>query len=423
MKQIFTLLYSGIFIGFLSFPNTGHAWAPCGPVFAGEDASGVFHNLLDILIYVALVVGWLSLIVAICFFIFSLFRLFTLRISLGTYLKQIIVGVLIFLLLIVGAKIVGLSDDKKASDWLDCFGGEEIIREEITKGGKEIKRKSDDLISGTSLHPYENSVHAVEMPFFKEVKWKLKDLQYRTFKRIPVFSDSEKDLFKMGWALGQTAGFELAYLVLEKNDEFSIDSVYTDQKVDQVKLDKLIIQVKKLLKERSVDTVVLAHNHPQKANLVEFGTEYFNPPSIPDMTTFYYLSHIAGQNQKKAESWVMDPKGVYFISNTKMNPIIDPHDSDLESPKGTNSFIEGCVAHEIETKTHMSAECRHVYDSLTNQYLDSLAEIGNRCIIQGCSIDGLRANVLSEIKNIFRVNVKFYTYEELLGEEWLSSLK
>lgn len=417
-KQKIQIIYSGIIFGFLGLPSISYAWSPCDPVLDGQSVNEIFQNLFDILIYVALVVGWLSLFVAIFIFIFSLFRVFTLHISIGQYIKQIIVGVLIFLLLIVGGQIAGLSDDKKATDWFECFGGEEKVREEITKSGEEFKRNNDDLLADNFLYPHESTVHAVDIPFFKNVKWKLKDFQYKTFKRIPVFSHSEKDLFRMGWALGQTAEFELAYLVSEKKDKFLIESVYTDQKVDQVKIDRLIIQFKELLQERSVDTVVLAHNHPQKLNLVEFGTEYFNPPSIPDMTTFYYISHIAGKKQKKAEMWVMDPKGVYFISNDRINPIIDPHDSDLELSQGTNSFIEGCVAHEIETKTHMSAECRRVYDSLSKKYTDLLAEFGNRCMIQDCSIDELRANILSGIRSTFRVNVKFYTYEELLGEEY-----
>lgn len=382
-KQKIRIIYIGIIGGLLSLPSVGYAWSPCESVFEGEDASGIFHNLFDILIYVALVVGWLSLFVAIFIFIFSLFRVFTLHISIGKYIKQIIVGVLIFLLLIVGGQIAGLSDDKKASDWFDCFGGEEKIQEqvedlkddvvenveeeldgfwqeeddvvaeylsdeELKKAIEELeqsiaKSKSDLENSLFAVHAIEEGNHDEKMPLHKKAQLKL-------YEKVPVLSNSKKRIVKMVKDNQSINKYEIFFLASQEGDKFSVEKVYTDELPNAVFLRRksIVPDIDVLVKKESIDSIFLIHNHPDAGD-----NRCIDPPSNGDILVQLSFMPIARQNNKTLESWVFASEGLYVVTSNDSNKNFENDARDLAiamSKVDYSAFLEPIRKLEEEYK-------------------------------------------------------------------------
>lgn len=445
MKQKIGIVFNAIVVSFLTFPHSTYAWNPCGPVFEGQDATGIFHNLFDILIYVALAVGWLSLFVAILIFIFSIFRVFTLHISLGKYIKQILVGVIIFLLLIIGAQMAGISEDKKASDWFDCFGGEEKVKERAEDlkddvaesvegelgglsqkserlssdlGDEEIKNSASSPIdtksikrkqhykSGKHLN-YKNSKYynpnCIEVegdptaliddksdnlgnnkpPLYRTI-------EFESYEIIPFLSPSEKRIIKIvGKDLEKHSEYEIGFLATDYNGDshdFTIERVYTDELEGKVMVP--YEDVEELITNSGADRVVDIHNHPYDGDIVL-------PPSVSDLNFCIDLTYAARQNSIGYECWIMSPEGMYVVKS-----------------RDTNKKLEKIIYEDyLQTKGDLKKQMAP-YANLFSNY--EAAVIDAQCY--GTS---KYFHKVFDAADALRIDLSFYTYDQLLNSDAL----
>jgi hypothetical protein len=298
-----------------------------------------------------------------------------------------------------------------------------------------------------------------------------KKIEFAVYDKAPFLSMDENTLIQtVHEDMEKKEEYYVSFLVYKRGGEFNVEKTYDDQEGDHISARNIASDIEAMLNnQKDADKIVFIHNHVTQS-------EYdFSPPTVYDVRDAIGYTHIAREKDISFESWILTSEGVYILSSKETNAYLEefiynyyltdliliasdealqetykavisekqpyPMRSSMDITEYTeakaevdtergemykraetvmNDFennLEGAkefFSDELVEKKLRLMEYEAEYNEVFKDLFDSYKDILNKNISE--NTEEALQNILQSAEPL-RIDMKFYTYEELLGEE------